>query len=43
MVVFDKSITLFEKMREYDKESLKSYGYELGLTRLSQLRKDDLV
>lgn len=43
MVVFDKSITLMEKMREYDKESLKSYGYELGLVKLSKLKKDELV
>lgn len=43
MVVFNKDITLYEKMREYDKESLKSYGFDLGLTRLSQLKKDDLA
>lgn len=43
IVVFDKSITLIEKFRAYDKESLKSFGYDLGLTKLSQLKKDDLV
>ena len=26
MLVFDKSVTLFDKLKEYDKESLKLYG-----------------
>ena len=43
MVVFDKSITLSEKMNEYDKESLKVFAGDLGLRKLSQLKKADLV
>lgn len=43
MVVFDKSITLSEKMNEYDKESLKAFAVDLGLRKLSQLKKADLV
>ena len=31
MLVFDKSVTLFDKLKEYDKESLKLYGSDLGL------------
>lgn len=43
MVIFDKSITLSEKMNEYDKESLKVFAGDLGLRKLSQLKKADLV
>lgn len=43
MLVFDKSVTLFDKLKEYDKESLKLYGSDLGLTKLSKFRKDELV
>ena len=43
MVIFDKSITLSEKMNEYDKESLKAFAVDLGLRKLSQLKKADLV
>lgn len=43
MVVFDKSITLSEKMNEYDKESLKVFAGDLGLRKISQLKKADLV
>lgn len=43
MVVFDKDITLGQKMNEYDKESLKAFAGDLGLRKISQLKKADLV
>lgn len=43
MVVFEKGITLRQKLAEYDKESLKEYGTTLGLKSLSALKKEELV
>lgn len=43
MVVFEKGITLRQKLGEYDKESLKEYGTTLGLSGLSSLKKADLI
>lgn len=43
MLLFDKSITLRDKLDRYDKESLKFYARDLGLTKLSQLKKAELV
>ncbi len=42
-VYFDKSITLAEKMREYDNVSLRGFGADLGLRKLSKLNKSQLV
>lgn len=43
MVVFDKDLTLSQKMMEYDKPSLKGFASDLGLRKLSQLNKTELV
>lgn len=43
MVIFDKNITLDRKMSEYDKESLKVFAGDLGIRKISQLRKAELV
>ena len=36
-------LTFREKMNMYDKESLKSFAFDLGLSRVSQLKKADLI
>lgn len=43
MVVFDKNITLGQKLGEYGKETLKDFAGDLGLRKLSRLKKADLV
>lgn len=43
MVVFDKNITLGQKLGEYGKEALKDFAGDLGLRKLSRLKKADLV
>ena len=42
-VYWDKSITLAEKMRQYDNVSLRGFGADLGLRKLSNLNKSKLV
>lgn len=43
MVVFDKNITLGQKLGEYGKETLKDFAGDLGLRKLSRLKKADLI
>ena len=43
MVVFDKDILIKHKLMEYDKQSLKDFASDLGLSKLSQLNKSQLV
>lgn len=38
-VVFDKDLTFRQRIAEYDKESLKVMAGNLGLRKLSKLRK----
>ena len=43
MEVVYKGMLLKEKIKLYNKEDLKLFAYNIGLTKLSRLRKDDLV
>ena len=43
MVIWDKTITMADKLREYDKETLKRFGSDMGLKGLSKLKKDELA
>ena len=43
MVIWDKTITMADKLREYDKETLKRFGSDMGLKGLSKLKKGELV
>ncbi len=43
MIVFTKDLTLSQKLKEYNKESLKTTARYLGITGISTLKKDELV
>ena len=42
-VVFDKDLTFRQRMAEYDKESLKVMAGNLGIRKISKLRKAELI
>lgn len=43
MFVFDKDVLIKHKLMEYDKQSLKTFASDLGLSKLSQLNKSQLA
>ena len=42
-VLFDKELTFKQRLSQYDKESLKVIAEQLGLRRLSKLKKAELI
>ena len=43
MMLWALSGKMADKLREYDKETLKRFGSDMGLKGLSKLKKDELA